>query len=341
MADSPIPIDTLNHQKTISYVHGKSRHFYPHLPAKECHSLINVIAWFAMAGMSIAEVGTTVRATKFDYQHLISGGCLVSNKINSLKISTAWTILLVYDIVIMTLMFIPAANGFLSLANLLTSLTLPPDYFDVVIFTGRVIRANLACRVVLHLREMGQCQRNGDELLVYAYCVTLEYYVEVRTQMFSKRFDLLTTNSSGNDDARTGLMNPAKFVATPNSIVTSDTALKHQQNVTLYEYFITLDLEVKFVWNTPWTFIKTIYVTNTDCIHQAIFPRTSQPKSVTISSSSPHVWLIFVGMGIAEGKAVINLKEQIILTIRIWAVWGKSGMAIKTAKSRILSREGA
>ncbi|KAF8996796.1 hypothetical protein BDQ17DRAFT_1249420, partial [Cyathus striatus] len=28
----------------------------------------------------------------------------------------------------------------------------------------------------------------------------------------------------------------------------------------LYEYFITLDLEVKFVWNAPWTFIKIIYI---------------------------------------------------------------------------------
>ncbi|KAF8996797.1 hypothetical protein BDQ17DRAFT_1329738 [Cyathus striatus] len=160
------------------------------------------------------------------------------------------------------------------------------DYFDVVIFTGRVIRANLACRNTTTVA-------NTIPRVVYAYRVTLEYYVEVQTQMFSKRFDLLAINSSGNGDARTGLMNPTKFVATPNSIVTSDTALKHQQNVT---------------------------VTNTDCIHQAIFPRISQPNSVTISSSSPHV---------------------LILTIRIWAVWGKSGMAIKTAKSRILSREGA
>ncbi|KAF8979090.1 hypothetical protein BDQ17DRAFT_1372104 [Cyathus striatus] len=78
-------------------------------------------------------------------------------------------------------MLIPAANAFkqngmsqlartmyrdvLSLANLLINLTMPPDYFELVTFTGRVIRANLACRVVLHLREVGsQDQQNKDGL---------------------------------------------------------------------------------------------------------------------------------------------------------------------------------
>ncbi|KAF9012072.1 hypothetical protein BDQ17DRAFT_1233336, partial [Cyathus striatus] len=28
----------------------------------------------------------------------------------------------------------------------------------------------------------------------------------------------------------------------------------------LYEYFITLDLEIKYIWNARWTYIKIIYL---------------------------------------------------------------------------------
>ncbi|KAF8996822.1 hypothetical protein BDQ17DRAFT_1284323 [Cyathus striatus] len=128
-----------------------------------------------------------VSTAKFKSQDLIPRGCLVTDKISTIRISVAWGILLVYDMVIMTCMLIPAVNAFkqngmsqltstmyrdgiiyyiflfiLSLANLIINVTMPPDYFDLVVFTGRVIRANLACRVVLHLREVGQ--RNEDEL---------------------------------------------------------------------------------------------------------------------------------------------------------------------------------
>ncbi|KAF8996795.1 hypothetical protein BDQ17DRAFT_903816 [Cyathus striatus] len=192
------------------------KHLYPHLSANDCHNLFMIIVWFFLIGMSIAEVIFTVRVwavwgknkwstyflpifylacwtpgyvilgravitAKFDIQDLIPRGCLATGGVDTLGISTAWAILLVYDIVIMILMLVPAVNAFkwngtsqltrvmyrdgiiyyifliiLSLSNVLTGLAFSPDYITIVVLTGRVVRASLACRVVVHLREVGE-----------------------------------------------------------------------------------------------------------------------------------------------------------------------------------------
>ncbi|KAF8993482.1 hypothetical protein BDQ17DRAFT_1368195, partial [Cyathus striatus] len=186
------------------------KQLYPHLSANDCHNLFSAVVWLFIIGMSIAEVIFTVRVwavwgkskwstfflpifylacwtpgyviigramitAKFSIQNLTPRGCLVSNEVNTLIVSSAWAILFAYDMVILILMLVPAVNTFrrsgmsqltrvmyrdvVSLANVLT-----PDYTDIVVLMGRVVRASLACRVVVHSREVGECQLNEDEL---------------------------------------------------------------------------------------------------------------------------------------------------------------------------------
>ncbi|KAF8984380.1 hypothetical protein BDQ17DRAFT_1415550 [Cyathus striatus] len=101
------------------------KQLYPHLSAKDCHNLFIIIVWLFIIGMSIAEViylacwtsgyvlvGRATTMVKFDIQDLTPRGCLATGGVDTLRISIAWAILLVYDIVIMILMFIPAVNAF-------------------------------------------------------------------------------------------------------------------------------------------------------------------------------------------------------------------------------------
>ncbi|KAF8994571.1 hypothetical protein BDQ17DRAFT_1089723 [Cyathus striatus] len=117
----------------------------------------------------------------------MSRGCLMTAG-DSTLMTIEWALLLSYDIVMMTFMLIPAFRAYkqngmsqvsramykdgityciyliaVSLANLLVGLVLSPDYFDIMLITGRSVRAILACRVILHIREVGESKSNKGE----------------------------------------------------------------------------------------------------------------------------------------------------------------------------------
>ncbi|KAF8996802.1 hypothetical protein BDQ17DRAFT_1329743 [Cyathus striatus] len=77
----------------------------------------------------------------------------------------------------------------------------------------------------------------------------------------------------------------------------------------LYEYFITLDLEVKYIWNSPWTLIKTLFLVT----RYLTFIDTSLD---IIRHFSPHLsaeacyrtFSTVTWMGIAEGKPMNDIR---------------------------------
>ncbi|KAF8996794.1 hypothetical protein BDQ17DRAFT_1249352, partial [Cyathus striatus] len=83
----------------------------------------------------------------------------------------------------------------------------------------------------------------------------------------------------------------------------------------LYEYFITLDLEIKYIWNARWTYIKIIYLIT----RYLPFIDTSL---VLLEKLYPHLsakdcYNLFSTIG-------CNNTATVIFTVRVWAVWGKS-----------------
>ncbi|KAF9000998.1 hypothetical protein BDQ17DRAFT_1410107 [Cyathus striatus] len=181
------------------------RRFIPYSSPQLCHNLFNAITWLILIGMSTAEViftlrtwavwgrkkwlayflsvyyitswtgtfiaaGISVNTLEFGAQQYIARGCLVTGGNPSL-LWVDWTLLFLYDFVLMVLMLIPAFKAFkqngksdmtkivlrdvVSSANLVVIRALSSDYFDVILELGRVIHSVLACRVVLHTRELG------------------------------------------------------------------------------------------------------------------------------------------------------------------------------------------
>ncbi|KAF8996815.1 hypothetical protein BDQ17DRAFT_1544610 [Cyathus striatus] len=129
--------------------------------------------------------GKATDTVTFNYQPHMPRGCLVTGGDMTL-IWTNWTLLFVYDFANLALMLIPAIQIFkqkgksrmtraiftdgiiyyiylfiVSLANLIVVVALSPDYFDIILAIGRIIHSILACRVVLHAREVGYSQSIG------------------------------------------------------------------------------------------------------------------------------------------------------------------------------------
>ncbi|KAF8988949.1 hypothetical protein BDQ17DRAFT_1334361 [Cyathus striatus] len=86
-------------------------HLCPHLSAKDCHNLLSITVWINIVGMSIAEAVMSIKTARFNSQGLISRGCIFTEKISTL-VSIEWALLLVYNIVVMAFMLIPAIDIF-------------------------------------------------------------------------------------------------------------------------------------------------------------------------------------------------------------------------------------
>ncbi|KAF8990281.1 hypothetical protein BDQ17DRAFT_1472042 [Cyathus striatus] len=101
--------------------------------------------------------------------------------------------------------------------------------------------------------------------------------------------------------------------------------LKHQQTVSyvhvanlsflLYEYFITFPLEVKYIWNAPWGFIKIVYFIT----RYLPFSDTSLVllRHFYPHLSAKHCYNLFI-------TSICKSISQLIFTVRVWAVWGKN-----------------
>ncbi|KAF8995930.1 hypothetical protein BDQ17DRAFT_966596 [Cyathus striatus] len=86
-----------------------------------------------------------------------------------------------------------------------------------------------------------------------------------------------------------------------------------------FETFLTLDIEVEFIWSAPWNVVKVLYLvtrylafidSSLNVLIQ-LMPDASEPTCKILYQVG--TWIIMTGMCLAE----------LILTIRTWAVLGK------------------
>jgi hypothetical protein len=87
-----------------------------------------------------------------------------------------------------------------------------------------------------------------------------------------------------------------------------------------YDHYLTFASEASHIWNSPWTFPKILYIISKywstvtlTILLRYHFSRDTSPKDYLISERFV-IWSTNFGMCLAE----------IILTIRTWAVWGRS-----------------
>jgi len=89
----------------------------------------------------------------------------------------------------------------------------------------------------------------------------------------------------------------------------------------VYDYFLTLGMEIDLVWTGRWTFMKVLYIAQRympfiDSVLLVLYrehlqnPTSRQCRSLIMASD----WLMVIGIGFSE----------IILTTRVWAVWNRS-----------------
>ncbi|KAF8582169.1 hypothetical protein K439DRAFT_1351914, partial [Ramaria rubella] len=84
----------------------------------------------------------------------------------------------------------------------------------------------------------------------------------------------------------------------------------------IYDFVLTLDLEIDLVWGTPWN------------VGRILFFLTRY--SVYIEACMLVYWFIFWGVGIAECRFGLCLKKTgtltlptVILIFRTWAIWNR------------------
>lgn len=89
----------------------------------------------------------------------------------------------------------------------------------------------------------------------------------------------------------------------------------------LYDYLLTLGMEVDLVWSSKWTFMKVLYLAQrylpfVDAVALCLLNQLSttiDPTTCKIVEKARGVLMI----------AGISLSE-LVLTLRVWAVWGRS-----------------
>jgi len=90
--------------------------------------------------------------------------------------------------------------------------------------------------------------------------------------------------------------------------------------VLIYDYFLTLDAETRFVWRSSWNIGKVLFILTryTAFLDTSIvlFVATYQPKSLDICPPLYGIagWMEVIGITIAE----------IILVLRTWVIWDRS-----------------
>ncbi|KAH7907448.1 hypothetical protein BJ138DRAFT_1160132 [Hygrophoropsis aurantiaca] len=91
--------------------------------------------------------------------------------------------------------------------------------------------------------------------------------------------------------------------------------------VLIYDYLLTSELEVKYVWKYPWSAVKILYLatrytpfidTTVMVLYRDLLWGTS-PETCHIAIGAV-TWMYVIGMAVAET----------LLVIRTWAVWGRS-----------------
>ncbi|KAF9449499.1 hypothetical protein P691DRAFT_553135 [Macrolepiota fuliginosa MF-IS2] len=90
--------------------------------------------------------------------------------------------------------------------------------------------------------------------------------------------------------------------------------------ILVLDWFLTLDMEVTHVWNSPWSVMKVLYLVSrytpfidipTGNIHQFGYAVPEKTCHVMYDCTA---WMFTVGMAIAD----------LIFTFRTWVIWGKT-----------------
>ncbi|KAI6149206.1 hypothetical protein BKA82DRAFT_1001464 [Pisolithus tinctorius] len=87
----------------------------------------------------------------------------------------------------------------------------------------------------------------------------------------------------------------------------------------VYDYFLTLGDEVEYIWNTPWTPVKLVHLTNR---YVVLFGYTliciQATGFVAAITGGCEFYAIFLGVYI-----VISLEtSHVLVVLRAWAIWG-------------------
>lgn len=89
----------------------------------------------------------------------------------------------------------------------------------------------------------------------------------------------------------------------------------------VYDYFLTLGMEINFIWFSPWTLTKAIYLVQRYlpfidtvwlCLHHQLGSGLDQ--SICFDMYAASTWFFCIGI----------CASELILTMRCWAVWHRS-----------------
>jgi len=103
----------------------------------------------------------------------------------------------------------------------------------------------------------------------------------------------------------------------------TDYALVSAIALLIYDYLLTIRLEVIFVWFSPWTYTKVLFlfarylpiINIYFLIHNQLLPDVSEHSCTWTFTVA--VWILMSGIAVAEDI----FPSTVILMIRTWAVW--------------------
>ncbi|PPQ90722.1 hypothetical protein CVT25_005030 [Psilocybe cyanescens] len=88
----------------------------------------------------------------------------------------------------------------------------------------------------------------------------------------------------------------------------------------IWDYFITLDMEVDLVWRSKWNFMKCLFLVQrylpfADTVWLVLFQKVGQNLSISDCQQVYHAlgWMMLLGTALCE----------ILLGLRAWAVWNR------------------
>ncbi|KAL4066098.1 hypothetical protein J3A83DRAFT_4375385 [Scleroderma citrinum] len=89
----------------------------------------------------------------------------------------------------------------------------------------------------------------------------------------------------------------------------------------VYDYFLTIGDEIEYIWNSPWTRVKAVYLLNR---YVVIFGQTViciQDSGIfpdAISQRACEVYTVFLGVHIVLSMETVHL----LVILRAWVIWG-------------------
>ncbi|KAH7925259.1 hypothetical protein BV22DRAFT_1089416 [Leucogyrophana mollusca] len=91
--------------------------------------------------------------------------------------------------------------------------------------------------------------------------------------------------------------------------------------ILLYDYLLTFDLEITYIWRSAWTPIKVLYL----CTRYIPFADTAVMVLYRDFLSGSSDRACYTAMGAATWMYAIGMSlAEIILLLRTWAIWGRN-----------------